>query len=68
MKVSDLKKGSVVEIRLNLSPELINQPVQVEIQRTSDKFLWFKYNSLQRMGRTTFENCIKHFNYKIISI
>ncbi len=68
MKVSDLKKGSIVEIRLNLSPKLINQPVQVQIERTSDKFLWFKHNSLQRMGRTTFETCINHFNYKIISI
>jgi len=64
----DLKKGSIVEIRLNLSMELINQPVRVEIDRTTDKFLWFKNNYLQRIGRTTFDTCIEYFEYKIITI
>lgn len=68
MEVADLKKGSIVEIRLNLSPEKMNQPVQVKIERCSEKFLWFCNNSLQRMGRNTFKTCIDHFNYKIISI
>ena len=68
MKVADLKQGSIVEVRLNLSPEKINQPVQVKIERTTDKFLWFKGNSLQRMGRNTFQTCIDSFGYKIISI
>lgn len=53
MTSKDLKKGSIVEIRLNLSTELMNQPIQVKIERTTDKFLWFKYNSLQRISRTT---------------
>ena len=48
MKVTDLKQGSVVEIRLNLSMEKMNQPVQVEIERCTEKYLWFKNNSLQR--------------------
>jgi hypothetical protein len=28
MTAKDLKKGSIVEIRLNLSPEKMNQPVR----------------------------------------
>lgn len=68
MKVTDLKQGSVVEIRLNLSMEKMNQPVQVEIERCTEKYLWFKNNSLQRMGRNTFQNCVDHFNYRILSI
>jgi len=68
MEVSDLKKGSIIEIRMNLSPEKMDVPVKVEIERATEKFLWFKYNCLQRMGRNTFQNCIDHFNCKIISI
>ena len=68
MKATDLKQGSVVEIRLNLSMEKMNQPVQVEIERCREKYLWFKNNSLQRMGRNTFQNCVDHFNYRILSI
>ena len=68
MKASDLKKGSIVEIRLNLSMEKMNQPVQVEIERTTEKYLWFKHNSLQRMGRNTFDTCVKYFQYRIVSI
>mgnify|MGYP003472751311 CR=1 FL=1 len=68
MKATDLKKGSIVEIRLNLSLEKMNQPVRVEIERCTEKYLWFKNNSLQRMGRNTFQTCINHFNYKIISL
>jgi hypothetical protein len=68
MKAADLKKGSIVEIRLNLSPEQMDQPVQVKIDRCTEKFIWFKSNSLQRMGRTTFDTFVQHFGYKIISI
>ena len=68
MTAKDLKKGSVVEIRLNLSEEKMNYPVQVKIERCTEKFLWFKYNSLQRMGRNTFDTFVQHFGYKIISI
>jgi hypothetical protein len=67
-KASDLKKGSIVEIRLNLSQEQMNHPVQVVIERCTEKFLWFKSNHLQRMGRNTFDTFIEHFGYKIISI
>ena len=68
MKASNLKKGSIVEIRLNLSMEKMNQPVQVVIERCTEKYLWFKGNVLQRMGRNTFDTCVQHFGYKIISI
>ncbi len=68
MKVSDLKKGSIVEIRLNLSPEQMNHPVQVVIERCTEKYLWFKNNHLQRMGRNTFDTFIQNFGYKIVSI
>lgn len=68
MEVSNLKKGSMVEIRLNLSRDKMNQPVQVEIERATEKFLWFKNNSLKRMGRNTFQSCIEHFGYRIVSI
>ena len=68
MKAEDLKKGSIVEIKINLSMDKMFEPVQVEIYRCSEKYIWFKYNSLRRMGRSTFNTCIKHFGYKIISI
>ena len=68
MKASDLKKGSIVEIRLNLSLEKMNHPVQVKIERCTEKFIWFKHNHLQRMGRNTFDFFVEHFGYKIISL
>lgn len=68
MTASDLQKGSIVEIRLNLSPEQMNHPVQVVVERCTEKYLWFKNNHLQRMGRNTFDNFIEHFGYKIISL
>ena len=68
MTAQDLKKGSIVEIRLNLSPEQMNQPVQVVVERCTEKYLWFKSNHLQRMGRNTFDTFIRHFGYKIVSI
>lgn len=68
MKAKDLKKGSIVEIRLHLSPEQMDQPVQVMIERCTEKYLWFKNNNLQRMGRNTFDTFVKHFEYKIISL
>lgn len=68
MTAQDLKKGSIVEVRLNLSPEKMNQPIQVEILRCTEKYLWFKNNHLQRMGRNTFDMFIKYFEYKIISL
>lgn len=68
MKASDLKAGSIVEVRINFSPEKMNQPVQVEIERTTEKYLWFKYNSYQRIGRNHFDRLIQYCEYKIISI
>ena len=68
MKAADLKKGSIVEIRLNLSPEQMDTPVQVKIKKCTEKFLWFENNHLQRMGRNTFDTFIQSFGYKIISI
>ncbi len=68
MKAADLKKGSIVQIRLNLSTEQMNQEVLVTVDRVSEKFIWFKGNSLQRMGRNTFDTFVQHFGYKIISI
>jgi hypothetical protein len=68
MNAQDLKKGSIVEIRLNLSAEQMNQPVKVVVERCTEKYLWFKNNSLQRMGRNTFDFYIQHFGYKIVSI
>ena len=67
MTAQDLKKGSIVEIRVNNSGKF-NQPEQVEIDRCTEKFLWFKHNGLQRMGRNTFDTFVQHFGYKIISI
>ena len=68
MKAADLKKGSIVEIRVNLSAEQMNQPKQVTIDKCTDKYLWFKGNSLQRMGRNTFDTFVEKFGYKIISL
>jgi hypothetical protein len=68
MKAADLKKGSIVQIRLNLSTEQMNQEVLVTVDRVTEKFIWFKGNSLQRMGRNTFDTYVQHFGYKIISI
>ena len=68
MKALDLKKGSIIEIRVNLSTEKINYPIQVKIERCTEKFIWFSYNNLQRMGRNTFDDYVKNFGYKIISV
>ena len=68
MKAKDLKKGSVIEIRLNLSSEQRNQPVQVVVDRCTEKYLWFKGNHLQRMGRNTLDFYVNYFEYKIISL
>jgi len=68
MKAADLKKGSIVEIPLTFNPEKMNTPTQLIIKRCTEHYLWFNHNSLQRMGRNTFDTCIKHFGYKIISI
>jgi len=68
MTAKDLKPGSIIEIRVNLSPEKMNVQKQVVIERCTDSYLWFRNNSLQRMGRNTFDECVKYFNYKIISL
>ena len=68
MEATDLKKGSIIEIRVNISPEKMNQPLQVEIERCTEKFLWFKSNQLQRMGRNTFDMFVQNFGYKIVKI
>tara|TARA_R110000868_G_scaffold289753_1_gene550017 strand:- start:79 stop:294 length:216 start_codon:yes stop_codon:yes gene_type:complete len=64
----DLKIGSIVQIITNLSPDKMDYPLEVTICRTSEKYLWFKYNNLQRMGRNTFDTMVQHFGYKIISL
>lgn len=64
MTANNLKKGSIIELKVNISPEQMDVPIQVEITRATDFFLWFKYNSLQRIGRNTFDKT----GYKIISI
>ena len=68
MTAKDLKKGSIVEVRINISPEKIDQPLQVEIERCTEKYLWFKGNHLQRMGRNTFDFFIQNFGYRLVSI
>ncbi len=68
MTAQDLRVGSIVEVRLNLSPEQMDQPVQVTVERCTEKFIWFKNNHLQRMGRNSFDTFIQHFGYKIVSI
>jgi len=37
MTAQDLKKGSIVEITIDLSPEQLNQPVRVVVERCSEK-------------------------------
>jgi len=68
MKAADLKKGSIVQIMQNLSTDRMNEEVLVTVDRVTEKFIWFKGNSLQRMGRNTFDTYVQHFGYKIISI
>lgn len=67
MKAKDLKKGSIVEIPVNISPEQMNVPTQVTITRCTDHYIWFNYNQLQRMGRNTFDS-MASLGYKIISL
>lgn len=66
MEAKDLKIGSVIEIRVNFSPERMNEKVQVTIDRVSDTYVWFKYNGFQRIGRNTIDKYPTL--YKIISI
>lgn len=68
MKASDLKVGSIIEIPVNINSNKMNVPVQVKIKRCTDFYLWFGHNSLQRMGRNTFDIHVKYFGYKIISL
>jgi hypothetical protein len=68
LTASNLKKGSIVEIRLNLNPEQMNVPVQVEIERATEFYLWFKHNGCLRIKRKTFDTLVKNFGYRIISI
>ena len=68
MTAKDLKKGSIVEVRLNISPEKMDQSLQVEIIRCNEKYLCFKGNHLQRMGINTFYFFFKYFGYSIVSI
>jgi len=67
MKATDLKKGSIVEIKLFYS-EGGERGVQVEIQKVSNHYLWYKYSGLQRTGLTTFQRCLDTNYYKIISL
>jgi hypothetical protein len=68
MTAKDLKKGSIVEIRINLSLQKMNQPVEVVIEKCTEHYLWFKHNNLQRIGRNTFDSYIQDFGYKIVKI
>ena len=68
MNAKDLKKGSIVEIPVNFSPDKMDIPTRVEIKRCTEHYLWFGYNSLQRMGRNTFDDMVANFGYKIISL
>ena len=68
MKAQDLKRGSIVEIRINESPEKINVPKTVTISKSTDHYIWFSYNSLQRISRNTFQWHIDNMDWKILSI
>ena len=65
MIAKNLKIGSIIEIEVNFSPERIEK-VQTSIIRCTDSYVWFKYNSLQRLGRNTIDKYPTL--YKIISI
>lgn len=68
MKAIDLKKGSIIEIPVDFSPDKRGIPTKVVINRCTEHYLWFGYNSLQRMGRNTFDYMVVNFGYKIISL
>ena len=68
MKAIDLKKGSIIEIPVNFSPDKMGIPTKVVIDRCTEHYLWFSCNSLQRMGRNTFDDMVANFGYKIISL
>jgi hypothetical protein len=65
MKAADLKKGSIVEIKLFYSEDG-EKGVKVEIEKVSKHFLWYKYSGVQRIGLTTFQRCLDTNYYKII--
>jgi hypothetical protein len=67
MKATDLKKGSIVEIKLFYS-EGGEKAVQVEIEKVSSHYLWYKHSGFQRIGLTTFQKCLDTNYYKIISL
>ena len=64
----DLRVGSIIEIPVNFNEDRIDELTKVKIVRCTDKYLWFGYNNLQRMGRNTFDKMVKSFNYRIVSI
>jgi hypothetical protein len=68
MKASDLKKGSIVEVPVNFSPERMEIPTKVKITRVTEHYLWFDKNMLQRMGINTFQIFLDASYYKIISL
>lgn len=65
MKAKDLKVGSVLEIEINVNPELTKK-VQTKIFRCTDSYVWFTYMGLNRIGRGTIDKFPTL--YKIISI
>jgi hypothetical protein len=67
MTATDLKKGSIVEIKLFYS-EVGEKGVQVKIERVSNHYLWYKYTGTQRVGLSTFQRCLDTNYYKIISL
>ena len=68
MNAKDLKVGSIIEVPLNFTPDLMSVPTRTKIRRCTEFYLWFGHNSLQRMGRNTFDEYVQYFGYKIISI
>ena len=68
MEAKDLRKGSILEIPLNFSPERMNEHTLVKVIRVSKFFIWFEHNHLQRMSIDTIDQMIKYSNYKIIKI
>jgi len=54
MNAQNLKVGSVIEIEVSFSPDVVEK-VQVTINRCSDKYVWFKYSAFNRIARATID-------------
>lgn len=68
MKASSLKKGSIIKA-LSFIPSakgVTEKWVTVSIDRTTDKFVWFKGGGYQRIARATIDSNPKL--YKIVKL